>query len=101
MKHFIIIINYTAPIEKIEEVRPKHREFLQIGYDIGFLLFSGPKNPRTGGIITARAESLEELKLLFSKDPYQINNMANYEYIEFDPVKYQPFLSNWIKKEIR
>jgi uncharacterized protein YciI len=101
MKHFIVLINYTAPLEKIEEVRPKHREFLQIGYDIGFLLLSGTKNPRTGGVVAARAESLEELQLLFSKDPFKVNNIAEYEYIEFEPAQHQPFLDDWIKKEIR
>lgn len=101
MKHYIISINYTAPIKKIDELLQKHREFLQIGYDIGFILLSGPRNPRTGGIVLARAESLEELQLLFEKDPYYLNNAASYEFIEFNPVKYQQFLSDWIEKNIK
>ena len=52
-----------------------------------------------GGIIIARAESKEELELLFQKDPYQIYKLADYEFIEFEPVKYQDFLSDWINKE--
>ena len=99
MKHFVISVTYTAPNEKIEEIRPSHRSFLQIGYDIGFILCSGPRNPMTGGIIIARAESKEELELLFQKDPYQIYKLADYEFIEFEPVKYQDFLSDWINKE--
>ncbi|MEO8398330.1 MAG: YciI family protein [Ignavibacteriaceae bacterium] len=99
MKHFIIKINYTAPIEKIDKTLAEHRNFLQIGYDIGFLLCSGPQNPRTGGIVIARADSKEELELLFKKDPYQINSLAEYEFIEFNPVKHQDFLKDWINKE--
>ncbi len=67
MKHFVISVTYTAPIEKIEEIRPSHRSFLQIGYDIGFILCSGPRNPMTGGIIIARAESKEEIRIVISK----------------------------------
>ncbi len=99
MKHFTILVTYTAPIEKIDEALSTHRSFLQIGYDIGFILCSGPRNPRTGGIVVARAESKEELELLFEKDPYKINNLAEYEFIEFNPVKHQEFLSDWINKE--
>ncbi len=100
MKHFVISIKYSAPIEKIDDHLASHRNFLQIGYDIGFLLCSGPCNPRTGGIIIARSESREELELLFQKDPYLINKLADYEFIEFNPVKHQDFLSDWINKEL-
>ncbi len=29
MKHFLVDIQYTAPIEKIDEILPHHRAFLQ------------------------------------------------------------------------
>ena len=97
MKHFIINITYKAPLTKIDELLAEHRKFLQDGYDKGMLLFSGPRNPRTGGVIAARADSLEYIKSFFDNDPYKINNAADYEFIEFDPVKRQPFLEDWIK----
>lgn len=96
MKHFLVDIQYTAPIEKIDEILPKHRAFLQIGYDQGYLLCSGPKNPRVGGVIIARAESEEELRKFFLLDPYQQQNAAQYIFIEFNPVKFQPFLEKWV-----
>ena len=96
MKHFLVDIQYTAPIEKIDEILPHHRAFLQIGYDRGYLLCSGPKYPRTGGIVIARAESKEVLRNYFEQDPYWQNNAAQYTFIEFNPVKFQPFLENWI-----
>jgi uncharacterized protein YciI len=98
MKHFIIKINYTAPIEKIDEILPKHRAFLQTGYDKNMLLFSGPINPRTGGFVVAKAKSLEEMKDFFNNDPYKINKCAEYEFYEFNPVKHQNFLRNWIEE---
>lgn len=96
MKHFLVDIQYTAPIEKIDEILPHHRAFLQTGYDRGYLLCSGPKNPRTGGIVIARAKSEEVLRNYFEQDPYWQNNAAQYTFIEFNPVKFQPFLENWI-----
>ena len=96
MKHFLIEIKYVVPLEKIDEILPEHRIFLQTGYDKGLLLFSGPRNPRTGGMVAARAESDREIKSFFEKDPYKINNCAEYSFVEFDPVKRQPFLDGWI-----
>ncbi len=96
MKHFVINITYTAKMEIIDEILPEHRKFLQIGYDKGLLLSSGPKNPRVGGIIVARAESAEAIKEFFYQDPYIIGKAAEYEFIEFNPVKHQDFLKDWV-----
>jgi uncharacterized protein YciI len=97
MKHFIIEVTYTVSLDKIDEMLAEHRKFLQSGYDKGLLLFSGPRKPRSGGIIAARAETLENIKSFFENDPYNINSLATYEFFEFDPVKYQPFIEDWIK----
>jgi len=98
MKHFIIIITYTAPIEEINKVVANHREFLQKGYDSNHLLMSGPQNPKSGGIVLARGTSKDELVDFFSQDPYKINQLAEYRFIEFNPVKHQPFMSDWCKE---
>ncbi len=99
MKHFIINVNYIVPLTRIDEILSEHRKFLQNGYDKGLLLFSGPRNPRTGGIVAARANSMEEIKSFFASDPYKINKCAEYEFIEFDPVKRQPLLDDWITEK--
>ncbi len=96
MKHFVIEIIYKAPIEKIEEVLSEHREFLQTGYDKGMLLMSGPQLPRIGGIVIARAESMEQIAEFFSNDPYNQNGYVHYQYIEFNPVKRQAIMEQWV-----
>ena len=96
MKHFLINITYTVPLPKIDQILPEHRKFLQDGYNNGLLLLSGPRNPRTGGIVLARSESLDEITTFFERDPYKINKYAVYEFAEFDPVKRQPMLDDWI-----
>jgi uncharacterized protein YciI len=96
MKHFVVEIIYKAPIDKIEEVLEKHREFLDEGYKKGMLLMSGPQVPRIGGIVIARAESMEALAEYFSNDPYLSEGLAHYQYIEFNPVKNDKIISEWI-----
>jgi uncharacterized protein YciI len=99
MKHFIIEITYTASPEEVAEVLPDHRNFLALGYEQGRLLFSGPQLPKKGGIIVARDRSLEEIQTFFADDPYQTRGVATYRFIEFEPVKRQEFLEDWVRSE--
>ena len=95
MLHFAIEITYTAALPEIDRVLPAHRAFLQTGYDRGLLLMSGPQNPRTGGVLIARAPSRAELEAFLRNDPYQVQGLATYRFIEFNPVKRQPLLESW------
>lgn len=97
MKHFLIELTYSAPIEKIDEAVQAHRAYLQVGYDSGMLLCSGPQNPKTGGIIIGRAESKEAIELFFNQDPFQKQGLAIYRFVEFNPVKHQSFLASWVQ----
>ncbi|MCS7061701.1 MAG: YciI family protein [Anaerolineae bacterium] len=99
MKHFIVEITYTVPLEQMTELTPLHRAFLREGYDRGWLLMSGPQVPRVGGIIVARAPSLEALQDLFANDPYVTHQVASYRYVEFDPLFRQSFLEDWVTKQ--
>ena len=56
MKHFVVEATYVAPIEQVRAAYPRHRDWLQRGYDAGLFLCSGPKDPPTGGYLVARAE---------------------------------------------
>ena len=97
MRHFVVEIIYKAPIEKIEELTPIHSEFLQTGYKSGMLLVSGPKVPRTGGIVIAKASSMEELAEFFKNDPYSLNDVADYSFIEFNAKSHQEILKDWLE----
>jgi uncharacterized protein YciI len=96
MKHFIVEIHYRIPAEQIGEVVQEHRSYLKGGYEKGWLLFSGPKSPKTGGIVIARAPSLEDIQVFFSTDPYQVKGIADYRIIEFEPVLRQSWLEDWV-----
>jgi uncharacterized protein YciI len=94
--HFIILITYMVPFEQLSQHIADHRAFLQIGYDKGMMLLSGPQVPKIGGAILARATSLEEIKKFMADDPYLTRGLAKYQFIEFEPLKSQPFMGDWI-----
>jgi uncharacterized protein YciI len=56
-------------------------------YQSGHLIASGPQVPRTGGVILAKASSRDELVKIFAEDPFVKQGYAEYQYIEFIPVK--------------
>lgn len=96
MLHYVIEITFTADFSRIEPVVPEHRAFLQLGYDRGWLLMSGPQNPRVGGVVIARAPSRAEIEAFFREDPYANAGVATYRFTEFNPVKRQPLLESWV-----
>ena len=69
MKHFVGEATYSAPIEQVREAYPRHRAWLQKGYDLGLFLGSGPKIPPTGGYLVARANRLRSSKQCSTKSP--------------------------------
>lgn len=94
MKHFIVEITFeqTPP----DDILQQHRAHLKSGYEQGLLLMSGPQNPRTGGIVVARATDIVQLQLFFNADPYLISGVASYRYIEFNPVLHNEMIQDWI-----
>ncbi|HYJ76217.1 MAG TPA: YciI family protein, partial [Kineosporiaceae bacterium] len=50
---FVLVVNYTAPLERIDELRPAHVAYLQEHYADGTFLVSGRQRPPAGGVIVA------------------------------------------------
>jgi uncharacterized protein YciI len=96
MRHFVVTLHFRVPFETFGETVPRHRAFLQEGYDRGLLLMSGPQSSRTGGIVIARAESLESIQEFFLGDPYLSEGLASHVFTEFTPVKSQELLKEWL-----
>lgn len=98
MKHFIVEIIYLTPLEQVSLVTPDHRVYLQTGYTRGLLLLSGPQVPRTGGILVARAESIEDMQAFCDQDPYALAGVAKHRIIEFNPMSHQKLIDEWVLK---
>lgn len=87
-KFFIINIEYCVELDVIDKILSAHRDWLEIQYQKGLLLCSGPKEPRTGGVVIAFGSDLSQIKELFKADPFNVHQVATYSFIEFNPVKY-------------
>jgi uncharacterized protein YciI len=99
VKHFMVEASYSAPIDQVREAYPRHRAWLQRGYDLGLFLCSGPKVPPTGGYLLARADSVEALKAMFKGEPFNKEGLATFTFTEFEPVKRQPWTEPWFGGE--
>ncbi len=93
----LIISQYVKPIEAVDAMLAQHREFLDCCYQQSKFIFSGPQVPRVGGIIMANVTSINEARQIMEKDPFHVNGISEYQYIEFSPVKYDDRFSCFIK----
>jgi len=87
---FIILLTYLKPLTEVDAYVAAHRDYLTQGYEQGLLLASGPRLPRTGGVLLSASDDFSSLKNFFTKDPFMLNGIAQYEYIQFNPVKATP-----------
>ncbi|MDE5817050.1 MAG: YciI family protein [Helicobacter sp.] len=94
---FVLLIQYTAPLERIDSVLAQHRGFLQTGYDKGFLLASGPRTPREGGVIIGKFADRAAAESFSKQDPFVQQNLVRYEILEFTPVLHNALLTSFLQ----
>jgi len=93
---FIIELTYKKSLEHVEKYLDEHRKFLDGGYRDNYFIVSGPKNPRTGGIIISQLKNQAQLESLLKQDPFYIHDVADYKIIEFNPIKYHPEFTSFV-----
>lgn len=94
---YIITLTYKVPLSEIERHLQSHRNFLDEQYKAGIFLASGPKNPRIGGVIISTGKvSRSEINAILGADPFYVHELADYEIIEFTPVKYHEYLKDFV-----
>ena len=80
----IIELTYIQPLAVVEAHLASHRDFLSNYYGQGVFLLSGPKRPREGGVVLAKATKQEALRLI-QADPFYQHAVAEYRVTEFMP----------------
>jgi uncharacterized protein YciI len=95
---FIVLLTYRTPTHEIDKYLQAHRDFLDYYYKQGLLLASGPMKPRTGGIIIALTTDRAYLESVLQKDPYFLAEIADYQLLEFTPVKHRDEIKELIHK---
>ncbi len=91
---FVILLNYKKPLSIVDRFVGEHREFLEQHYISGHFLLSGRKEPRTGGVILAKAETKSEIESIVRSDPFYREQIAEYEIVEFVPSMAVSYLSD-------
>ncbi|BDQ37169.1 hypothetical protein SYK_15290 [Pseudodesulfovibrio nedwellii] len=82
---FIISLTYICDLTEIDRFLDEHVAYLKEEYARGHFIASGRKDPRTGGIILAKAKSRTELDTILAKDPFHREHLAKYDIQEFIP----------------
>lgn len=85
---FIALSRYLVDSEAVMDHLVEHRAWAKSAYDAGLLLFSGRRNPPTGGTLGFRAESLAQAERFVSGDPFVASGVARYEVIEVTPTPF-------------
>ena len=97
MKHFIVIVSFKVPIAAIgEHLLRQHLALLQKGYESGYILLYGPREPEEGTMVLARVESRRALKPALEVDPLVVSGIASYDFMEFIPVRFPVSLQGWV-----
>ena len=92
----IITSKYVKPLDVIASLLADHRKFLDDQYKQSKFIFSGPQNPRVGGLILANV-GIDEARAIMNKDPFTIHGAAEYNFIEFTPGKYDERFACFVK----
>ena len=86
---FIANLKYKKSIEEVNKVLEAHLEYLEKQFEKGKFICTGKKSfPELGGVILFDSNNLEEAKKILYEDPFYIEEIADYEIIEFQPVKF-------------
>lgn len=94
---YIILLKFIKPLEEVEKQLLAHREFLDKYYSLQKFIVSGRRSTGTGGVIICTASNVEEVNTIIKEDPFYINEIAQYEVIEFSPTKYADGFDKYIK----
>ena len=67
---FVLLVNYKKTLRDVEENLDAHRAYLDKYYALRKFIFSGRRNPRTGGCILCNAVSEAEVNEIIKEDPF-------------------------------
>ncbi|PJJ08471.1 uncharacterized protein YciI [Flavobacterium sp. 1] len=95
---FIVSLSYKKDLSEIEKFMESHIQFLDKYYSEKKFIFSGRKNPRTGGVILVRNVDRDSLQEIIKQDPFYQNEIADYEITEVIPTKYDEDFAVFIEK---
>lgn len=77
MAKFAAIVEYISDTDRIQEIRPVHREYLASLVSSGKLFNSGPFPDGSGALIIYEAADLAEAQVILANDPFSKNGIIS------------------------
>jgi len=82
---FVVLIHYTAPLDRVDAVRSDHLRHLETYAARGVFHAWARREPATGGVLIARAPDRAALEAVVAEDPYVRAGVARAEIVAFTP----------------
>ena len=92
----VLVLTYIKPLTKIDAHLNEHIQFLGTHYANKKFLASGKRDNRIGGVILVLSDSIDEVKAIMTQDPFNIHQLASYDYFQFEVSKYQAAIADLI-----
>lgn len=80
---YLVLLDYQADLDEIDASMRDHMAFLDKCYDAGVFIVSGRRDPRTGGVILAKAPAREDVEAIMALDPFVSRGLATFEIVAF------------------
>lgn len=96
---FLLRATYNRPIEEVDQLLDGHKAWIMKNFEAGRILLTARQVPLVGGIILARGESAEEMWEMLEEDPFKSSGMAEYEVLEYAPVRAAEGLEGLLEPE--
>ena len=87
---FLLLGRYLKPADEVEAHLDAHRTWVRDHVEAGVFIAAGREIPLQGGLIVATGVTRDEVDAIIAKDPYFIQNDAEYDVREYDVVLATP-----------
>ncbi|MGF1741917.1 hypothetical protein L4C34_12720 [Vibrio profundum] len=81
---YTLIVDLIKPVDEVNKLAKEHGVWVKQQVDRGIFLLAGPKRSGLGGVTLTKSMDKGQLKTLLASDPYLIEDVAEYQIIDFD-----------------
>ncbi|WP_306992502.1 YciI family protein [Amycolatopsis thermophila] len=89
---FIVLIDYTAPVEEVDYYLADHAKWLDRHFQSGEFLAAGRRAPHSGCVIVTRPMAQVHLEAVIAANPIVQRHLAQFRIIEFSATRTAPEL---------
>ncbi len=82
---YAILLTYTRPIEEVNQHLEPHKAWLVENVRQGRVIFAGPLESKTGGMVLACCADRDALEAMMAQDAFILHKVASYEAVACVP----------------